>query len=491
MAGDPCSLEICEQCKVKLVDFYHFKMRAELQMSRLLGLSQEISDTSEKSTKEASDQDKSVQNIVEIVKNFISRHSVAIIEEDEVGHRLTIQAKLPEDLEEDISIVKLESSFEDSPKETALLDAAIGTEELESEDYLDDYEMEEVEDQSDSNISEHEEQFDSKDAVIIAFEDSNSSYNQIQSASESASESLTSSNPRRPRRPETWISNKRKTLRNSGQTYLSTSGKLVPAKSMHESCGISCRAKCISKVSEHDRQYNFDTFWSLGDVVRQRKFIHEHITSSEPKRRRAENLNRTLTHNFYLEAKDSNGIYRNQQVCKKMFKNTLVISTQKIQCVVRKYAIEGFVDTRGKFERILTEGQKFAAEHVKQFPFFYIEQTMTKIQCYGDYLNECKEKGIEPVKEGNYRVIFDKQNQGSFLKTEKVGSCEFCHRYYKATDDERATLQAAYEDHISLGTNRKCRDRALGRIRHKRAQERRKAQRLEGSSKNESNEPAL
>lgn len=426
------------------MEFYHFKMTTMEHIKSIIPTPKH-------------------EHLTKILKEFTTKHSPsAEFEVDSTADQLLIKTKTLK-FEEVPLIIKEESSclteIEDELETEYLedcIDDLLPNEDdiLETTDALDDHLMEENE----------------NDASLFEY-DSDSSYSVQQSANDDTSDSKPRSNPRRPRRPETWISTKRKTLRNSGQSYLNSSGKVVEARKMKESCGKACRSKCMTKITEEDRQHNFKTFWDFGDVVKQRRFIYMHIVSSEPKRRRAQNSNRTMTHNFFLDAKD-----QPVQVCKKLFKNTLVISTQVIQGVVRKYAIEGFVDTRGKFERKLTEGQILAQEHVKKFPFFYIEQSMTKVQCYQMYLDECTEKGVDPVREGNYRVIFDKQNQSSFLKTEKI-SCGDCHRYYRATDEERLELQAEHDIHVGRSGNKKCRDRALGRIRHQRAVERRRAER--------------
>lgn len=470
-------MEICDLCKAKLVEFYHFKQHCEkvrlkfsdsefcgaLQEKHLLELDTLL-------------EEKTVYTAIQIVRDFISRHSIVEIKEDEVEQQLIIMSKVPLELTDQEFITGETEGIEESILEQVelLKDA----ENVESVEYLEDCLADEVEEFSTMKDIKAAEDLPLEEKTLdqpeeFCFEwDSENSYDQ-QQHSESASDSRKPSNPRRPRNPNSWACNKRKSLRNSGQTYRNSKGKIVEAKQMRESCGECCRSKCILRISEQDRQEAFQYYWGLGDVVKQRKFIYEHITSAQPKRRRRETSNRTITLQFYLEAKGEDESYTLVQVCKKMFKNTLVVSSQVIQGVVKKYSLEGFNDSRGKFKRKLTVAQQIAAEHVKKFPFFYIEQTMTKVQCYQMYCQECIEQEIEPVKEGNYRDIFDRQNQGNFLKTERI-PCETCHRYYKATDDERENLQREHDNHISLGINKKCRDRALGRLRHKRAQERKK-----------------
>ena len=476
-------MEICELCKIKLVDFYHFRMRSEQVRTMQM---ESRAESLEHLLDELDNQiyDNTVLSTIQIVKNYIDKYSIAEIIEDENEKRLVIMPKAQE--YEKTSSELLQDNIKTEMTEECFTNVIeiLKSEELEPE-YLEENSFEDFlpnsrdcfsmnEEEMEDEIIEEEQMLSDDNEMFEEYGDSDFSYDLQQSASESASESKRSSNPRRPRRPEEWACNKRKALRNTGQTYLNTKGKVVKAKQMQESCGDSCRSKCISKVTEEDRQRAFDIYWGFGDLVKQRKFIYKHITSAEPKRRRSQNSSRSVTLQFYLDALNEDGSFSLVQVCKKMFKNTLVISSQVIQCVMKKYARDGFVDTRGKFERKMKPGQKFAIDHVKKFPFFYIEQTMTKVQCYQMYRDECSELKIDPVKEGNYRDIFDKQNQGSFLKTEKV-MCETCHRYYKATDEERVSLQKEHDEHISLGSNKKCRDRALGRIRHKRAQERKKA----------------
>lgn len=280
---------------------------------------------------------------------------------------------------------------------------------------------------------------------------------------------------KRYRNPEEWQCNKRKKLRNSGQSYLNSKGKIVKERKMLESCAITnCRSNCQSRLTENDRLMNFDNYWKLGDIIEQRKFIYRHILSKEPSRRKSIQSNRTVTLQFYLDVDlDSQGNQACVQVCKKMFKNTLAISNQVIQGVVTKYANSGFTDVRGKHERKLTKAQELARQHVQKFPFFYVSQTMTKVQLYNMYVNDCKANDTEPVKESNYREIFDKFNTNSFLKAEKV-LCEECHQFYQGIEEERQALQEEHNKHLK--ESKKCRDRVLGRIRYKRAMEKKKAE---------------
>lgn len=449
-------MDVCGSCKEKLIEFYNFKMRSEK-------VRDEKVEFIERSTDIFTD-DVKVYDIVQIVKGFMDKYPVCEILEDETEKRLIVMSKAVDaDDPEDYSL--------DLLKQDIVEEDYKGEEEV----YVD---QEVFFPTSDDYIEEAYEEELLEDADMLQYEDnSECSFDNQESSSECLTESGLKSPPaRRPRNPESWACNKRKTLRNSGLSYLNTKGKLVEGRRMRASCGATCRSKCDTKITEADREREFNAFWNLGEIVKQRKFLDQHIEAHEPKRRQSSDRqsSRSLTLRFYLEAENSRMVH----VCKKMFLNTLAVSSQVIQGVVKKYSRLGFQDKRGKFPRKLTQAQELAVEHVKKFPFFYIERTMTKVQCYQMYCEECVTFGIEPVKEGNYRAIFDRQNHGSFLKTELI-DCEFCLRYSKATDEERLQMHNEHVEHIELPANKKCRERALGRIRHQRLMERKRAQRME------------
>jgi len=69
-----------------------------------------------------------------------------------------------------------------------------------------------------------------------------------------------------------WKDVKRKSLKNLGLSYVSRDGKEKPSKSLSLPCGNSCRLKCTEKIPNDLRQL-FDQFWSLGNRVRQWKYL--------------------------------------------------------------------------------------------------------------------------------------------------------------------------------------------------------------------------
>ena len=181
----------------------------------------------------------------------------------------------------------------------------------------------------------------------ICFEDMNCSEVTIDSSTSSPSKKLN-----RQSNPETWLRNKRKLAKNTGQSYVASNGKFVEAKTMKNACGASCRMKCSEKVGEENRLRNFDHFYELADIARQRKFLFDHTKTYAPNRtkipKNPQKL-RAVQRNYFLDIDDST---KTLQVCKLMFLNTFTISSQMIDTLHRKAVNEGkFNDVRGKFKR--------------------------------------------------------------------------------------------------------------------------------------------
>lgn len=172
--------------------------------------------------------------------------------------------------------------------------------------------------------------------------------------------------------PENWIRNKRKLAKNKGQSYIASNGKFVEAKQMKDSCGSSCRMQCYKKINEDNRQSNFNYFYQLADIAKQRKFLFDHMKTYEPKRNKIpknpQKL-RAVQRTYFLNLTHVNGGTEMIQVCKLMFLNTFSISSQMIDTLHRKAINEGkFSDTRGKFERRQSKTNEFVVGNFEEIP---------------------------------------------------------------------------------------------------------------------------
>ena len=78
--------------------------------------------------------------------------------------------------------------------------------------------------------------------------------------------------------PEKWSKNKRKKLRNSGKTYVSSSGKEVPEKNL-KNITCNCKYKKCGELTIEARQTAHAKFWTMGDYNNQNAFLLTQIRS--------------------------------------------------------------------------------------------------------------------------------------------------------------------------------------------------------------------
>lgn len=111
---------------------------------------------------------------------------------------------------------------------------------------------------------------------------------------------------KRKRNTEDWLKNKAKRLRNSGESYVSSSSKkkVIPAKKLLPPCTDKCKLKCFQYFSEDDRQQIFSDYWGLGNLEKQRQFLSNSMTSVCPKYRYVrEHSHRRPNNAFFFEVK--------------------------------------------------------------------------------------------------------------------------------------------------------------------------------------------
>ncbi|XP_074032955.1 uncharacterized protein [Leptinotarsa decemlineata] len=94
---------------------------------------------------------------------------------------------------------------------------------------------------------------------------------------------------KRRRNESSWKRNILKAARNYGKTYESHSKKpekrVKKAREIEPPCKDKCRLKCSEKITEDERKSVFDAYWNLGDIAKQREFIHNCTTEIKPKYR--------------------------------------------------------------------------------------------------------------------------------------------------------------------------------------------------------------
>lgn len=311
---------------MKIVEFYYFKMRAE--EVRKIQLEQNTTSVNKLRELDLQINDPTVYKTVQIIRNFIDKHSISEIEEEENENCLIIKPKpkvTPTSFQESISIkqelieVKLEpiEMKEDPDADLPFLQfvRSFG--------------------QSASNVSSEELTTSSESSLsrLPAFQES--TYfdgDKFVLRSEIPPKKLKEAK-KRQRKPELWATNVQKKLRNAGQRYRSAKGYIVEARHMGSPC--NCRQQCGTKVNEKNRLNNFNNYWALDDIVRKRKFIFDHIKLEKPMRAMTKSraFSRLILH--FLSVVNNDGTSERIKVCKTMFLNTLDISNTVITTTVK------------------------------------------------------------------------------------------------------------------------------------------------------------
>ena len=147
----------------------------------------------------------------------------------------------------------------------------------------------------------------------------------ISEVAEGASD-ITMRSRKRKREPHLWKQTIRKRLRQSGEEYLNSRGKVSRAKSVtaRPRC-YSCRFKCCQKVSVQKQAEIHSAFWGMSDSAKNSFF--EQTTTRVAAKRISSGINhrKKFSYKYYLTA-DSVRV----RVCKKFYLSCLDISQRRI-----------------------------------------------------------------------------------------------------------------------------------------------------------------
>jgi len=113
--------------------------------------------------------------------------------------------------------------------------------------------------------------------------------------------------------------NVRKYDKNSGNSYLSSTGKIIAKKQLGAGCGV-CKYKCHVSFDEDYRKGIFHSFWAIGDINHQRQYIVDRVVRKITARQTIANSKRHLTYCYHLDNEDGR-----HKVCKSFFLQTLGI----------------------------------------------------------------------------------------------------------------------------------------------------------------------
>lgn len=256
---------------------------------------------------------------------------------------------------------------------------------------------------------------------------------------------------------------RRKLLKDSGQEYVNTVGRVICAKKIKPNPCLNkkCQNKCNS-FSEDERQRIFTFYWNLKDSIKQKNYLNDCIKISQVKRRRpSKNVKiRRVTNEYYLK-KD----HMPQRVCKQFLLQTLCITVRLLRTVISNKTDEKFpeADLRGKHRPY----NKTSDEQIRKFKHFveslpavpshYCRSSSTKKYLPADiksfnnvyrmYVAKCESEDTIPLKKSKFLQLFKNYNIG--IHVPKKDKCIKCMRFENLPEDLKTPEEiTAYGRHV-------------------------------------------
>ncbi|XP_014257000.1 uncharacterized protein LOC106670860 [Cimex lectularius] len=265
--------------------------------------------------------------------------------------------------------------------------------------------------------------------------------------------------------PSKWKRNINRSLRLSGQSYMTVKGKLIPAKPMQVANCVNRRGHngCL-EIPEEGRQEIYNNFHSLKTLKDQREFFIRNIQVNDPKRT-VSGISRNLKTSVY-ELTFNNEKYT---VCREFFLRTLGISEGLVRGAFKKLNSNGFLDpeNRGRKQGFNEAQINFIKEHIKAFPavqshycrksseFKYLSSELNIRTMYNLYKEKCQEQNQKPGCFETYRKVF-RTYKLTFHKPKK-DLCKTCVKFNESSENEQEQNQAAHNGHLGRADSARIR----------------------------------
>lgn len=224
-----------------------------------------------------------------------------------------------------------------------------------------------------------------------------------------------------------------KLFKNSNLSYFNYKNKKMQPKKFKD-FDCLCPMKCVQKVLLQQRRVDFENFWKIGDYTAQNAYIAALVNEIPVKRRYA-----GTNSNHFKKQFSRKYTLNNIHVCRKMFCETLNISTCRVNTALKKiHGRAPLLDQRGLksggLNKISDEKLKIIKDHIDKIPkykshycreqstFQYLLLDMTLDKMYAAY----KEENItEPVSFSSYKRFFY-DNFNLKFKSLKKDTCNTC-----------------------------------------------------------------
>ena len=282
--------------------------------------------------------------------------------------------------------------------------------------------------------------------------------NSCETADDSETELDFTSKPSRKRKlnKEKWKKNVKRRLRNTGEKYLTKSGKTVAKRKWQPSQCLErkCPLKCHTRVSESCQSELFNYYWKeLGNYNKQQDYLAAHIETTSTKCKTTENSRRKYTAKYFLTVSGER-----VRVCRDLFMRTLGETPDRLRYHrEHKRDIHGgtTADGRGNHKRrtkIRDADKDRIRHHILSFPAVeshycrsqsqrrYLSQELTISEMYRMYEKQCRDNNVKAQTESLYRQIFCTEFNYGFHHPKK-DQCSVCNKFkLTKTEDEAFVL---------------------------------------------------
>ena len=276
---------------------------------------------------------------------------------------------------------------------------------------------------------------------------------------------------KRKRNPTEHKKSKKKLMRNTGQRYVSTTGKVCEARKLGHGC--SCRKRCFETLTENHCQFICSQFWKLGDFNQQNAYLFGQIKCYRPIRRRPESngtdLRKQYSYAYYVKSASDGDI----RICKEAFLS--IHGLQKCRgrlenILTQMVAGTGVpkVDSRGKHDnrpnRTPSDVVDCVKMHIRSFPTYqshysrrdninrvYLGQELTISKMHRLYMEIADQKNWPRVSVEVYRRIFC-ENFNMGFRLPQTDTCKVCDKFNidiqsASNEADRSNLERQFSDH--------------------------------------------
>lgn len=242
--------------------------------------------------------------------------------------------------------------------------------------------------------------------------------------------------------PENWKRNVINNSVNLGLEYVSSSTKKPFLKrSIQRSCGLGCRFKCETKISEESRLEFFKDYWRIVEHSKKYDFLLRNVTENRITEDSGDTNKKQFSRTYSFNDRGMKII-----LCRTMFLNTLNISMQVLESAFKKIrnGDSQLLDERGRaksgFKAVDIKITESVIEHINSFPRVeshytrkdsnqdYLEEALTLSRMYALYVVKTKEIGKigkSIATKHHYYDVFNTRFNISFHKPKK-DQCDVC-----------------------------------------------------------------